>query len=183
MRTQSELSVYTFGMSHKLRAEPYVQLQRLLEASGREYIVYVSTAIHEGRTLDHSFTDSVARLEEIFGDHVVFLGFVSDRVLHHYLTNVTIFAAFFEGGVRANNTSVNTAMRHGAVVLTNLDEYSPPEYVHGVSVLDVGRCASDGLPLEPAALRAIGEAGVSVAEIYGWDALRRRLQATPAMAN
>ena len=59
-----------------------------------------------------------------------FLGNLSDVAVYNQLRESTFFAAFFDRGVRANNTSVAAAMETGAVVITNLDELSPPEYVH-----------------------------------------------------
>ena len=57
-----------------------------------------------------------------------------------------MLAAFFPSGVRANNGTVAAAMEHGAVVITNLDEFSPPEFVHMHNVVDINRC--EELPLE-----------------------------------
>ena len=51
--------------------------------------------------------------------------------MYNYLLNCTYFAAFFDKGVRGNNTSVNAAMAAGAVVITNLDGYSPMAFEHG----------------------------------------------------
>ena len=53
MRT--ELSVFTFGMAHKIRVPLYRRLRDLLDATGKTYSVYVSTALHENTSFDGSF--------------------------------------------------------------------------------------------------------------------------------
>ena len=165
----TELSVFSFGMAHKVRSRLYERLRALLEATGRSYCVQLSAALHADTTLD-SFTAVLEELREIFGPRLYFLGHLSDAAVYHYLQTTTLFAAFFDGGVRANNTTVNAAMGCGAVVVTNLDEHSPPAFRHGVSVLDIARC--DALPTDAATLGAIGgqAAAVATGEL-GWDAL------------
>src|SRR5262245_839586 len=59
---RTELSVFTFGMAHKIRVPLYRKLHELLEATGRSYAVYVSTALHENTSFDGSF---VVRFEEL----------------------------------------------------------------------------------------------------------------------
>ena len=56
----------------------------------------------------------------------------------------TYLAAFFEKGLRANNTTVNAAMECGCAVITNLDEHSPAGLVHMKNVIDINLC--DRLP-------------------------------------
>ena len=167
---QVDISVYTFGMAHKVRADYYHGLHDLLEKSNKSYCLYISAAIHEGSSLDDSFTAAYEDLKTIFGDRIFFLGFISDTALYNYLTKCTFFAAFFDGGVRANNTSVNTAMQCGAVVLTNLDEHSPTDFNHLQSVIDVRQCR-DELPLDAELLNRIAERGRVVAAGRGWDPL------------
>jgi hypothetical protein len=165
----TELSVFSFGMAHKVRSRLYERLRTLLDATGRSYCVQLSAALHADTTLD-SFTTALDELRAIFGPRLYFLGHLSDAAVYHYLRTTTFFAAFFDRGVRANNTTVNAAMGCGAVVVTNLDEHSPPAFRHGISVLDIARC--DALPLEAATLGAIGgrAAAVATGEL-GWDAL------------
>jgi hypothetical protein len=165
-----DISVYTFGMAHKVRADYYYQLHDLLEATGKSYCLYISAAIHEGRSLDDSFTAAYEELKEVFGEKIFFLGFISDTGLYNYLKRCTYFAAFFGSGVRANNTSVNTAMQTGAVVLTNLDEHSPPDFVHLDSLVDIRQCGGT-LPQEPELLARIAERGKEVAAVHGWSPL------------
>ncbi len=102
-----------------------------------------------------------------------FLGNLSDVAVYNELRRATFFAAFFDKGVRANNTSVAAAMETGAVVITNLDELSPPEYVHLENVIDIERC--EELPTDPAVLDGIRERAVETAAARGWDALVAQL--------
>lgn len=170
-----DISIYTFGMAHKVRADYYYELHDLLEATGKSYCLYISAAIHEGKSLDDSFTSAYEELKRIFGERIFFLGFISDTGLYNYLRRCTFFAAFFGSGVRANNTSVNTAMQCGAVVLTNLDEHSPHDFRHLDSVVDIRQCQGE-LPLDKAQLERIAQRGREVAAGRGWKPLLELLQ-------
>ena len=102
-----------------------------------------------------------------------FLGNLSDVAVHNQLRQSTYFAAFFPKGARANNTTVAAAMETGAVVITNLDRYSPPEYVHMENVIDVERCTE--LPSDPAVLDRLRDRAVETARARGWDELIERM--------
>lgn len=166
----AEIQIYTFGMAHKLRTDFFDRLYNLLEKTGKSYVLYISAAIHEDTTLDDSFTAAYLELRKIFGDRIFFLGFVSDSALHAFLRRCTYFAAFFQDGVRANNSSVSTALQTGSVVLTNLDAGSPPEFRHMETVVDILQCA-EGLPLDKAKLDQIAKAGRAVSAQMGWSPL------------
>jgi hypothetical protein len=90
----AEVSVYTFGMAHKLRADYFYQLRDLLEATNKSYAVYVSAAIHEGKTLEDTFTAAYEQLVECFGERVRFLGFLSDGALYNRLVGSTFLPPF-----------------------------------------------------------------------------------------
>jgi hypothetical protein len=164
----AEISVFSFGMAHKLRIDAFRRLRALLEQTGSSYVVYVSAANHETASLRDS--ESVFReMHEVFPQRLYFLGNLSDVAVSNYLATSTFFAAFFERGVRANNTTVASAMERGAVVITNLDRYSPTEFVHMENVIDIGRCGR--LPSDPLLLRRIGLRAMETARARGWDAL------------
>lgn len=167
---KAEITIYTFGMAHKLRADYYYGLRDMLERTGQSYSVFISAAIHEGTSLDDSFTSAYEDLDRIFGSRVYFLGFVSDGSLYNYLRSATFFAAFFQTGVRANNTSVNTAMQCGSVVLTNLDEASPPDFRHMETVVDIRQC-NGRLPTDKSSLARISCNAKEVAGRLGWAPL------------
>jgi hypothetical protein len=167
------VTVFSFGMAHKIHTDMFRRLRGLLDGLERPYAVYVSAANHETTTLE----DAQAVFEEMHElfPSLYFLGNLSDVAVYNRLRESTFFAAFFDRGVRANNTSVAAAMETGAVVITNLDELSPPEYVHGENVIDIERC--DRLPTEPEALDAIRARAVETATARGWDALVARMTA------
>jgi len=171
---RTELSVFTFGMAHKIRVPLYRELHRLLEATGKSYSVYVSTALHENTSFDGSFVVRFEELQAIFGEHVYFMGYLSDTAVFNHLADCTFLAAFFEKGLRANNTSVNAAMECGCAVITNLDEHSPEGLVHMKNVIDISAC--DRLPgLEQT--EQIGRAAREIAHSdYGWDQLVAQLR-------
>jgi hypothetical protein len=168
---KTDVSVFSFGMAHKIRTDLFQRLRRLLDSSGRSYAVYVSAANHETTRMRdaHLIFDE---LHEIFPS-LFFLGNLSDVAVFNYLRSSTFFASFFIGGVRANNGSVAAAMEKGAVVITNLDEHSPPEFVHLDNVIDVERC--EELPLDPAELERISARARETSRARGWDSLVSRL--------
>jgi hypothetical protein len=170
---RTEVSVFTFGMAHKIRVPLYRRLRDLLEATGKSYSVYVSTALHENTSFDGSFVVRFEELQSIFSQ-VYFMGYLSDTAVFNHLMDCTFLAAFFERGLRANNTTVNAAMECGCAVITNLDEHSPAGLMHMRNVIDINLC--DRLPdLEHA--QRIGHAAREIAHgQYGWDRLVSQLR-------
>jgi hypothetical protein len=110
----------------------------------------------------------------ILPKELYFLGKLSDVAVFNELRAATFFAAFFEHGVRANNTSVASAMERGAVVITNLDEHSPLELVHMENVIDIERC--DALPLDAPTLERMSLRARELGRARGWDALVEQLR-------
>ena len=127
-------------MAHKIRVPLYRRLRDLLEATGQSYSVYVSTALHENTSFDGSFVVRFEELQSIFNGQVYFMGYLSDTAVFNHLMDCTFLAAFFEKGLRANNTTVNAAMECGCAVITNLDEHSPAGLVHMQNVIDINLC-------------------------------------------
>jgi hypothetical protein len=169
----TDVSVFSFGMAHKIRTDLFERLRELLDASGRSYAVYLSAANHETTRMSdaHLIFDE---LHEIFPSTLFFLGNLSDVAVFNYLRSSTFFASFFLGGVRANNGSIAAAMEKGAVVITNLDEHSPPEFVHLDNLIDIGQMRE--LPLEAEALAAVSRRAVETAHERGWAQLVERLR-------
>jgi hypothetical protein len=171
---RTELSVFTFGMAHKIRVPMYRRLRELLDATGKSYSVYVSTALHENTSFDDSFVVRFEELQALFGTHVYFMGFLSDTAVFNQLVESTFLAAFFEKGLRANNTTVNAAMECGCAVITNLDQFSPRGLQHMKNVIDINRC--DRLP-DMSQAEVIGRAAREIAHAdYGWDQLVAQLR-------
>jgi hypothetical protein len=170
----TEVRVFTFGMAHKIRVPLYRRLRDLLEATGKTYSVFVSTALHENTSFDDSFVVRFEELQSIFNGRIYFMGYLSDTAVFNHLVDCTFLAAFFEKGLRANNTTVNAAMEVGCAVITNLDEHSPKGLVHMKNVIDINRC--DRLPEAPDA-ETIGRAAREIAHAdYGWDQLVAQLR-------
>ena len=167
----TEVTVFSFGMAHKVRTDMFRRLRGRSTRSAVHTRYAVSAANHETATLEDA--EAVfAEMREVFPGFY-FLGNLSDVAVYNELRRATFFAAFFDKGVRANNTSVAAAMETGAVVITNLDELSPPEYVHLENVIDIERC--EELPTDPGVLDGIRERAVETAAARGWDALVAQL--------
>ena len=170
----TDLKVFTFGMAHKIRVPLYRRLRDLLDATGKSYSVYVSTALHENTSFDGSFVVRFEELQALFNGQVYFMGYLSDTAVYNHLMDCTYLAAFFEKGLRANNTTVNAAMECGCSVITNLDEFSPAGLVHMKNVIDINRC--DRLP-DAGQNERIGLAAREIASAqYGWERLISQLR-------
>jgi hypothetical protein len=165
----TDLQIFTFGMAHKIRVPFYRKLRDLLDMTGQSYKMFVSTALHEGTNFDESFVVRFEELQTLFDGQVYFMGYLSDTAIFNHLMDATFLAAFFEKGLRANNTTVNAAMECGCAVVTNLDGFSPKGHEHMKTVIDIERC--DRLPALDELAR-IGRAARDVARgRYGWDQL------------
>jgi hypothetical protein len=169
-----ELSVFSFGMAHKIRADMFRRLRGLLDSSGKSYAIFVSAANHETVSMRDA-EDVFTEMHAIFPDELFFLGNLSDVAIAHWLKRATYFAAFFTPAVRANNTSVASAMERGVVVITNVDEFSPAECIHEKTVLDLLRC--DELPTDPDFLAALGRRAGEAVRGRNWAALVSRIEA------
>lgn len=168
----TEISVFSFRMAHKIKVGLYRKLHHLLEKTGKSYSLILSTAFHKSV----SFEDSSCvfkYLRKIFGNYLYFTGFLSDAAVYNYLINATFFAAFFDQGVRANNTTVNAAMECGAVVITNLDQYSPKYFKHMKNLIDINQCHS--LPTDKKLLNQIRQKAKETANSMSWDFLVEKL--------
>ena len=170
----TDVKVFTFGMAHKIRVPLYRRLRDLLDATGRSYSVYVSTALHENTSFDGSFVVRFEELQALFNGQVYFMGYLSDTAVFNHLMDCTYLAAFFEKGLRANNTTVNAAMECGCSVITNLDDFSPAGLVHMKNVIDINLC--EGLPdAEQNARIGLAARDIARAE-YGWEQLIAQLR-------
>ena len=118
------ITVLSFGMAHKIRTDLYETLKAKLDDTGENYVVYISAALHDGTTFADA-AHSFEALRRLFGPRFVFLGTLSDEAMVDRLRTCTYVAAFFEKGLRENNTSVMAALEAGAMVVTNWDAYTP----------------------------------------------------------
>ena len=161
-------SIFSFGMAHKVRADMFARLRDLLEGSGMSYSIYMSNANHATATLREAQI-VFDEMRKVFPSNLYFMGNLSDVAIFNYLRTTSFFAAFFKEGVRANNTSVLSAMEHGSVVITNLDEHSPGYFVHMDNVIDINRC--ERLPSDPLEHKRLGVRAMETARSLSWDRL------------
>lgn len=169
----SEISVFSFGMAHKMRADIFGRLHALLEETGRSYSLYVSNANHESVTLEDAQL-VYDEMHDIFPQGLYFLGNLSDLAVSNFITGATYFAAFFPRGARANNSTIVAAMERGAVVITNLDEQSPPYLRHMETVVDINRCSE--LPADGEVLERVGAAAREAAGELSWERFADRFR-------
>ena len=133
-----ELRLITFGMAHKIQSRGYQRVGQLLAGDGRDYVLEISSALHEGTEFDDSFFTVGDEISECFKGNVEFLGFLADNEVARRLTSADAMLAFFPSGVRENNTSVIGAMNIGLPVITNVDDWSPSWARHDETIFDVG---------------------------------------------
>jgi hypothetical protein len=170
----ADVSVFSFGMAHKVRVDMFRRLGDLLESTGKSYVIYMSNANHEtARPQDAQVLFD--EMHALFPDNLYFMGNLSDVAVSNYLRRATFFAAFFKDGVRANNGSVAAAMEHGAVVITNLDRHSPAYLVHMDNLIDINQC--DRLPSDRPTLERLSARAAETAQGRSWDRLLAAMRA------
>ena len=172
--TRPGLTLLTFGMAHKFQAPYFARLKEILDASRQPYHVCVSAAIHEGHPWDLTTAENEARMREVFGDHLRFLGFLADDALAREIRDAHLIALFYDPAARANNTTLWAALQVGTPVITNLDDRSPVELVHERSVFDIDRLQD--LPDAPLR-REVRFGGWQAASVYSWDRVIAKLTA------
>ncbi len=165
--TRGTINVLTFGMAHKLQTKRYEKVKALLEATGQDYTVSVSTAVHEGSPWDETAKVS-ERLAQIFGHRLRTLGYLADDALARELSECSAVALFFEPALRANNTTYWAAIESGLPVITNRDVYSPP------GGWDIDELSAWPPPETRANVRGLTRA-------YGWNALLEKMQVQPCV--
>ena len=170
---QTEISLLTFGMAHKISAMGYRKLAKILAASDKSFQLEVSSALHEGTSFDENFFSVADEISQAFGGNVVFLGFLADQEVSRRLQETTALVAFFPNGVRENNTTVMSAMAHGCAVVTNLDLLSPKWMKHGHNIFDINKL--ENFP-DAALIESVRKnAQLAVAE-FGFDRLALLIQ-------
>lgn len=164
--TRGTINVLTFGMAHKIQTARYAKLKTLLDGTGEDYTVSVSTAIHEGSPWDETALVG-ERLRAIFGDRLRVLGYLADDGLARELVSASAVALFFEPALRANNTTFWAAMNARVPVLTNSDEHSP-NVIGYLNIDEVSRWPKFKDELWNTPFRDLG--------YYGWDRLVGKLR-------
>ena len=121
---RAALNVLTFGMAGRLQLPKFQKLKTLLDGTGQDYTLSVSTAVHEGSPWDAVATVG-EQLRDIFGDKTRVLGFLADDALARELLMCSAVALFFDPALRANNTTFWAAKEAGKPVIFNADAHSP----------------------------------------------------------
>ena len=119
------VKLFSFGMAHKCQTHHFKKVRELLDAASIRYHLRVSVGLHEGTSLSDA-TKHFDALKEIMGpDNVTILGILSDEAVNQELLDADYVLAFFEQGVRANNTTVHAALSANKRVFTNHDAQTP----------------------------------------------------------
>jgi len=168
-----DLTLLTFGMAHKVRADRYQQLGALLAHDPRTARLEISTALHEGTTFSEEFFSVNSDISRVFQGRVSFLGFLADDEVSRRLRRANAMVAFFPQGARENNTSVLGALNHGCALVTNLDAGSPEWLRHGETCFDIDKLKSFTTVEE---LAAVGRAGRNATEPLTYRTLARMLR-------
>ena len=116
--------LFSFGMAHKIHTAHHVKVKTLLDAAGLDYRLRVSVGLHEGTDLGAA-TASFDALKAIHGDRMTILGILSDDAVAEELQHADYVLAFFDQGVRLNNTTVHAALNQRRPVVTNHDDQTP----------------------------------------------------------
>ncbi len=161
-----DLTLLTFGMAHKIRADGYRKLGEIMATDNRSAQLEISTALHEGTSFSDDFFSVNAEISEVFKGSVIFLGFLADSEVSRRLRAADALIAFFPGGVRENNTTVLSAMAHGCAVITNTDNYSPSWMKHGESIFDINCLTTFPSPDELAKVR---RGAIKAVEPYSFE--------------
>lgn len=119
------VKLFSFGMAHKLQTQHFQKVRELLDAASIRYHLRVSVGLHEGTSLSDA-TQHFDALKDIMGaENVTILGILSDDAVNQELQDADYVLAFFEQGVRANNTTVHAALSANKRVFTNHDAQTP----------------------------------------------------------
>ncbi len=164
--TRPGITVLSFGMAHKFQASYFACLKVLLDGQGSRYTVCVSTGIHEGHPWDVTTGENHALMADIFGDQLRWLGFLADDALAKELRDAHVVALFYAPAVRANNTTLWAALEAGTPIITNLDDRSPSELRHGISVFDLAQLTE--WP-DASECRVVRQGGRIAAQAYSWE--------------
>ena len=148
-------ALFTFGMSHKIDLQKFIELRETFPQDQ----LWISTATHEG-----AGPSRVQELMLAWGDGARNLGHLSDAALQLVWPHVVAFVAFFEQGLRANNSSVHAALDAGVPVLTNHGPQTPH---------DLRRATVDYRAILPAP-------GAVRPSPYTWDRLLKELECEPS---
>lgn len=138
--SKKKINLLSFGMSHKIQIKKFKKLRKLLNSEfGKDYCIRISLALHEYKSFDDEYLKPYKLLKKIFNNNLLFLGFASDDFLSQELKQCDYFIAFFEKGVRDNNSSVVAALEHNCNIITNLDSHSPKIFFNHSKIFNIDK--------------------------------------------
>jgi hypothetical protein len=167
------LELFYFGMASKIDRARFLRLRELLAEVGAEFKLLCSLAVHQ--TSDGACIPQAQDfLRTCFGERFVYLGTLDDMGIAWFLNQPTLFVGFYKGGVRANNTTFNTALRYGKRIITNLDADSPAEVAASPRILNIDQ--ADGETLS-GFLQHDDSSADHLGALFSWDELVDRIRA------
>jgi hypothetical protein len=128
--------LFSFGMAGRLQSDKWQRLRTLLDKAGERYHVRVSVGIHEGTSLSGVEKHFDALMDIMGADNVTILGILTDDAVAEELGRCDYVVAFFEKGLRANNTTVHAARLTNREVITNCDDDTPEDLYSDVNRID-----------------------------------------------
>jgi hypothetical protein len=128
--------LFSFGMAGRFQPEKWQLLKDKLDAAGERYHVRVSVGIHEGTSLDGVERHFDALKDVMGAENVTILGILTDDAVAEELDRCDYLVAFFEKGLRANNTTVHAARQANRQVITNCDDDTPDALYMDVNPID-----------------------------------------------
>lgn len=171
---KKDITLFSFGMAHKIKTDYYKKLKEILEKSNFSYSIYLSTALHENTNFEDSFFEAFEELKKIFPKKIYFLGFLSDSAVYNYMINSDYFLAFFNDGIRENNTSAYAAFEANTTLITNLDQNSPQDFIHEQNLIDINKIKT--LNYSKAQQETISKnAKLMLEEKYSWEKLVNKI--------
>lgn len=165
-RQDRGIVVFSTGMAHKSCWSHHRRLRAWLDDQHDPWWVLVSSGFHTGRDLERDLSFMRAGLHDVYGDRGIALGFLSNAMTRAMMASSTMVAAFFERGIRENNTTALAALRMGCPVVTTTDRHTPAALRHAVF-------EASALPAyRDETWRAMGDqAKDTLSTAFTWDAL------------
>jgi hypothetical protein len=164
--------LFSFGMAHKLQTDKYRRVRELLDAAGERYHLRVSVGLHEGTSLDGAEKHFDALRDIMGAENVTILGILSDEAVSEELESADCLIAFFEKGVRANNTTIHAAINACLPVVTNHDAESPLWIVRGTADISTMSTWPERYWLQAASACV----AVDAHDRYSWDGLLKEMK-------
>ena len=132
-----DLCLLTLGMAHKINHLGYELLDQVVSLGDARVQLRVTVAVHEGFDIGETFASVPSQIATVWKSRMHFLGFLSDAAMSEELKKCNAVVIFPQLGARESNSSIIGAMRHGAAVVTLLDQDSPSWMKHGENLYDV----------------------------------------------